>query len=121
MAITSYSGVSLINQSSYSEDTYIRVLGCADQFQICVPAHTECTPLTGTEALFDAMNTMQLNDVQKNISQILFVALVTQPTSRNVNFRGLRASDELAEENVFHPGLLINQWTIEMLILHEMK
>ena len=102
------------NETTYLEDATIGVLGCADQYQICTQAHTECTPLTGLFALLDAIEVMQLNDVQKNISSILAISIAFQTTYYNVNYRALRASDTMSVENSFHPGLPNNQWTIEI-------
>lgn len=105
------------NLTLYREDSPIRVLGCADQFQLCTRAHTKCTPLTGSDTLSDAISALQLNNVQKDISLLLYVAIVLQPTYYNVNFRGsnaFRASDTLSAQGSYQVGLPDNQWTIEI-------
>lgn len=114
MATTPFSRSVTTNHSLYIEDALVRVLGCADQFQICTEAHTTCTPLTGLDALPDAMTAIQLNDVQRGISMLLLNSTGFQATAYNINYRGLLASDTLIDQGVYSVGLPNNQWTIEV-------
>lgn len=119
MATTSIQEVTehLGNETLFIQDDPIRVLGCADQYQLCIQAHTKCTPLTGADALTDAIKAIPLNDVQKDIWILLNNVIPSQTTYVNVNFRvsnALRASDKLSIANAFQVGLPNNQWMIEI-------
>ena len=46
------------NTTTYLPDNAIRVLGCADQFQLCTQAHTKCTSLSNLDALLEASTTL---------------------------------------------------------------
>lgn len=107
----------VLNQTLYTEDGPIHILGCADQFQLCNQAHTKCTPLTGTDALQDAIKAMQLNAVQNDTAFLLNDAIARQSTYDNINFGAsdaLRASDTLSTDRSYQVGLPNNQWTIEI-------
>lgn len=97
------------NKILHSEDTPIRIFGCADQFQMCTQAHTNCTSLTGQDALQDALLAMRLDGVQRDIAVVLFTSYLDQSTYENVDYRSLRASDTLSVDINLHPGLPNNQ------------
>lgn len=101
------------NQTIYYAKRPLSVLGCADQYQICTQAHTECTPLTGLDALLNATTVVQWNKVQNDTVLGLYDGIACQATYFNVDYRGLRAS-EMLDSGQFHPGLPDNQWTIEI-------
>lgn len=105
------------NQNVYGQDNLIRVLNCADQFQLCTQAHIICTFLTGIYPLINALFHMSFNnDVQRDILLFLCIVISSQPTSMSVNYRvknALRVSNKLSAANVLQTDLFNNQWTIE--------
>lgn len=105
------------NLSLYIDSNPVHVLGCADQFQLCTQTHTKCTPVTNSDALYDAVINMGLNDVQLGIWSILYTSVLFQSTFYSVADRGgnaLLASDTLSTGNQLQISLPDNQWMIEI-------
>ena len=104
------------NTTFYVDDGLPHVLGCIEQFQLCIQARTKCTPLTGKDALPDALRAMQMSDVQRNISFILYNEIVSLTMGNILGSHGssaLRVSDTLSDNGI-QVSLPNNQWTIEI-------
>ncbi|RMZ87143.1 hypothetical protein DV736_g5625, partial [Chaetothyriales sp. CBS 134916] len=118
----------MTNVTMYMFDSWIDVMGCIDQHQICNPSPLNsskqvCTPLTalaGVEATIIANSTIEdnlylsMNLYQFSTAVRVFEAVYGWTMFDVVNVRGstaLKANDVLV--GISSPGLPDNQWVVE--------
>lgn len=103
----------------WTSDIAVSTVGCAEQYKICNPSANKCTDLLGQGQLMSLLvgthgNTIGLNDIQKEISTRITLAL--QMTSvyyatYTGNGNALRASETVT--NLDQAYLPPNQWMLE--------
>lgn len=85
--------------TEYSQDHYVNVLACADQFQFRNPALDRQTSLTSAANIpYSAFPQLGLNALQDTLMGMLYTSTLRQHTYFSVKNRGaaaLRASDTL--------------------------
>jgi hypothetical protein len=98
----------------YLADDLVRVMGCAEQFQVRNPNNGDTTPLTGMYGVLDASQRIDLNDQQKAAVSRL---LLSTPDTLMFNSVGsediLKAKDQLQIITLSSP-LPSDQWQIEL-------
>ena len=104
------------NYTTYSQDFWVNLLGCTDQFQFRNPANGISTSLTNSSAVIDEIGTLLLTELQLVTWSSLFYAMKSSTMYWTVHSRGansLRASDTVGGSDFLSPGLPDNQWQIE--------
>jgi len=71
-------------------DHLVNVMGCTDQFQVCNPTTSSCTPLGGLLNILKSMDTIGLNKAQLASAQRLYLASIFSSMYNSV--AGLGAS-----------------------------
>ncbi|KAJ9608181.1 hypothetical protein H2200_007169 [Cladophialophora chaetospira] len=108
-----------VNLSYFSADEYVSAMACADQYQYCNgDDNTQCTPLTGYQQAWTALNSskLNLNDVQYTIASRIALTSRSLSTFHSISGRGaaaLRAQDTIYDR-VQQVPLPDNQWQIEL-------
>ena len=99
----------------YLSDRYVNVLGCTDQHQFCNPATGKCTELTASDAVYQEIPTIGLNEVQTKTALRLGVSIRFLNTYFSVNPRGVNA---FRASETFYDGIQValpnNQWITEV-------
>lgn len=100
-------------------DFYVNTMVCADQYIMCNPLTSSCTPASGLNRLQESVstkNTPGFNLAQKAAAGRIVLALVNSNTFSSVAGLGTAAlwANNLLALNV-SPGLPDNQWQTEVL------
>lgn len=115
--------VTALGQEYFLSDSYLRLLGCAEQYQVCNPnkpsadgQSTLCGPLSTTFSLADSLPTVDFNDKQLATAGFMAVGLSHTSLWFSVDGRGSQALE--AQSTVFGreqiAALPNNQWHAEV-------
>ncbi|ETI28036.1 hypothetical protein G647_00485 [Cladophialophora carrionii CBS 160.54] len=112
----SYNG---INLSYFSADEYVSAMACADQYQYCnVEDKTLCTPLTGYQQAWAALDAtkLNLNEVQYTVASRIALSSRSLSTFHSISGRGASAlrAQETIYDRVQQVPLPDHQWQIEL-------
>jgi hypothetical protein len=101
----------------FGSDSYVRVLACADQYQICNPKTDQCTPLDSAGSTIGHLPTLGINQYQKQTANIILSSGPGTFQSPEVVY--VLGSDALLASRQLIPGsgsvpLPKNQWMVEV-------
>jgi hypothetical protein len=110
------------NLSYFSADEYVSAMACADQYQYCnagsLENSAECTPLTGYQQAFMALNStrLNLNDLQYSTATRLALSSRSLSTFHSISGRGAAAlkAQETIYDRVQQVRLPSTQWKLEI-------
>jgi DNA-binding transcriptional regulator YdaS (Cro superfamily) len=106
--------------TTYTPDQFVSVMGCTEQYTICVQQGRHCTPATGQAALPDLLNIIPLNHNQFVTVQRLLATIATATIYSSIAGIGpdaLRLWTQVYQ--LVSPGLPPNQWQLEVDGWHE--